>query len=314
MNIVYMGTPDFSVTILDYLIRAGHHISTVITQPDRPKGRGKKLQSPPVAIYAKEYSIPVIQPQSLNTDEIFDFFQIQQPDIVVVAAYGRIIPAKILSIPKFGFINVHASLLPYYRGAAPIQWAIRNGDKKTGVSIMKVEEGLDEGPVYAMQSLLIDNSWNKKDLFDELALLGGKLLVQTLEQIEKKIARPVKQEHEKATYAPMFKKNDAKINFEKKAMNLVNLNRSLLPDEAIYTFINGKRFSFRKTTSSNKEVVYPCPVGSIVEINKESISIKTGQGILIVYEIQPAGKKSMSIKEFQNGYSLKIGDIFQSIE
>ena len=169
MKIVYMGTPDFAVTILDRLIAAGHEIDLVFTQPDRPKGRGKKLQAPPVAEYAKEHGLKLLQPESIRTPEIAALLAESAPDVVIVAAYGRIIPDALLEMPKYGYINVHASLLPKYRGAAPIQWALRNGDAETGVSIMKLESGLDEGPVYKMAKLAIAPEWNKKDLFDALA-------------------------------------------------------------------------------------------------------------------------------------------------
>ncbi len=312
MKIIYMGTPDFSVTILESLINAGHEITTVITQPDRPKGRGKKLQAPPVAVYAKENNISLMQPLSIRTSEIEEFFLEQKPDVVIVAAYGRIIPEALLQIPKYGFINVHASLLPKYRGAAPIQWALRNGDKTTGVSIMQLEKGLDEGPVYCMEELDIQHNWNKKDLFDALALLGCTLLNKTLEALSSSEIVPKAQEHVNATYAPMFEKSDAKADFNLPALALYNLNRSLLPDDAIYTFFNEKRITLRKT-----EAVPSCDFtqyenGTIVDVTKEKISVKTSDGILNIYEIQPAGKKTMSIKEFKNGNPISIGDSFQS--
>ena len=307
MKLVYMGTPDFAVTILDGLLEAGHQIEAVFTQPDRPKGRGKKMQAPPVAEYALEHDLKLLQPTSIKTPEVEQLFKDIMPDAVIVAAYGRIIPDSLLEIPQYGFLNVHASILPNYRGAAPIQWALRNGDKKTGVSIMQLETGLDEGPVYRCDELDIEKEWNKKDLFDALAILGTKSLLTTLDAIGTLV--PVPQDHTKATFAPMYEKNDACINFEDTAENIVNLNRSLMPDDSIYTFINNKRISFKNVSFSDSMKNNQVVPGTIVHVDKKVLSIATGDGVLNVTEIQPAGKKTMPVHAFLNGNPIKVGEI-----
>ena len=308
MKIVYMGTPDFAVTILDRLIAAGHEIDLVFTQPDRPKGRGKKLQAPPVAEYAKEHGLKLLQPESIRTPEIAALLAESAPDVVIVAAYGRIIPDALLEMPKYGYINVHASLLPKYRGAAPIQWALRNGDAETGVSIMKLESGLDEGPVYKMAKLAIQPQWNKKDLFDALAVLGADCLLETLTEID--TLTPVAQDHANATYAPMFGKQDGCIDFAQPAKALVDLSRALEPDDSIYTFINNKRIAFKSVAISDNIENKSAVPGTVLAVSKKSIDIATGDGALHVTEVQPAGKKPMAIQSFLNGHPLQVGDRF----
>lgn len=308
MKIVYMGTPDFAVTILDRLIAAGHEIDLVFTQPDRPKGRGKKLQAPPVAEYAKEHGLKLLQPESIRTPEIAALLAESAPDVVIVAAYGRIIPDALLEMPKYGYINVHASLLPKYRGAAPIQWALRNGDAETGVSIMKLESGLDEGPVYKMAKLAIAPQWNKKDLFDALAVLGADCLLEALAEIDS--LTPVAQDHASATYAPMFGKQDGCIDFVQSAKALVDLSRALEPDDSIYTFINNKRIAFKSVAISDNIENKSAVPGTVLAVSKKSIDIATGDGALHVTEVQPAGKKPMAIQSFLNGHPLQVGDRF----
>lgn len=307
MNIVYMGTPDFAVTILDALITAGHHIEMVFTQPDRPKGRGKKMQAPPVADYAKVHSLSLQQPDSVKTPEVEENLRTLAPDVVIVAAYGRIIPDALLAIPRYGFINVHASLLPKYRGAAPIQWALRNGDAETGVSIMKLETGLDEGPVYKMAALPIQPEWNKKDLFDALATLGAEVLLDVLAHIDGMTPQP--QDHANATFAPMFGKKDGCIDFKMAASDIVNLSRALEPDDSIYTFINNQRLAFKNVTVSANMESSMMP-GTLCAVTKKGLDIVTGSGVLHVTEVQPAGKKPMPIHAFLNGHPLEIGDRF----
>lgn len=308
MKIVYMGTPDFAVTILDRLIAAGHEVDLVFTQPDRPKGRGKKLQAPPVAEYAKEHGLKLLQPESIRTPEIEALLAESAPDVVIVAAYGRIIPDALLEMPKYGYINVHASLLPKYRGAAPIQWALRNGDAETGVSIMKLESGLDEGPVYKMAKLAIQPQWNKKDLFDALAVLGADCLLEALAEIDS--LTPVAQDHASATYAPMFGKQDGCIDFAQPAKALVDLSRALEPDDSIYTFINNKRIAFKSVAISDNIENKSAVPGTVLAVSKKSIDIATGDGALHVTEVQPAGKKPMAIQSFLNGHPLQVGDRF----
>lgn len=308
MKIVYMGTPEFAVTILERLIQAGHTIDMVFTQPDRPKGRGKKLQAPPVAEYAKSHGLQLLQPESIRTPEIEALLRKSNPDVVIVAAYGRIIPDTLLEMPKYGYINVHASLLPKYRGAAPIQWALRNGDTETGVSIMKLASGLDEGPVYKMAKLTIASNWNKKDLFDALAVLGADILLETLAELDTLI--PVPQDHTQATYAPMFGKKDSCIDFSMDAKSIVDLSRALEPDDSIYTFINNQRIAFKTVSISDNIDNKSAEPGTVLAISKKAIDVATANGVLRVVEVQPSGKKPMTIQSFLNGHPLHIGDRF----
>ena len=221
----YIGHAGFAVTILDRLIAAGHEIDLVFTQPDRPKGPRQKAAGATGGRICERTWLKLLQPESIRTPEIEALLAESAPDVVIIAAYGRIIPDALLKMPKYGYINVHASLLPRYRGAAPIQWALRNGDAETGVSIMKLESGLDEGPVYKMAKLAIAPEWNKKDLFDALAVLGADCLLETLAEIDS--LTPVAQDHANATYAPMFDKQDGCIDFAQPAKVLVDLSRAL---------------------------------------------------------------------------------------
>ncbi|MEE0207245.1 MAG: methionyl-tRNA formyltransferase, partial [Peptococcaceae bacterium] len=258
--------------------------------------------------YAKEHGLKLLQPESIRTPEIEALLAESAPDVVIVAAYGRIIPDALLKMPKYGYINVHASLLPKYRGAAPIQWALRNGDAETGVSIMKLESGLDEGPVYKMAKLAIAPEWNKKDLFDALAVLGADCLLETLAEIDS--LSPVAQDHANATYAPMFGKQDGCIDFAQPAKVLVDLSRALEPDDSIYTFINNKRIAFKSVAISDNIENKSAVPGTVLAVSKKSIDIATGDGALHVTEVQPAGKKPMAIQSFLNGHPLQVGDRF----
>lgn len=312
MNIVYMGTPDFAVTILDGLLQENHNIIKVYSQPDKPKGRGKKLHTPPVIEYAIEHNLDFAQPASINTEDFLLELKNLNPDVVIVAAYGKIIPKAALDIPNYGFINVHASLLPTYRGAAPIQWALRNGDKMTGVSIMQLEEGLDSGPVFMKREIAIDNAWNKAELFDVLAREGASLLNQTLNSIENGDLTAVPQCHEDATYAPMFEKNIEKIDFKLSSEEIFNIYRALMPDDAIFTFFRGKRLTFKEIEVAKDAIKNRGVPGEIVEINKHYIAIATGKGEILVKTLQFAGKNAVPCQAFINGYRPHVGELFEN--
>lgn len=311
MKIVFMGTPSFSVTILKKIIDAGHEIVLVVSQPDRRKGRGKKIRKSPVAEFALNNKLPLVQPDRVKTPEFTEIIEQCKADAAVVAAYGRILPAEVLCAPKYGCINVHASLLPKYRGAAPIQWAIRNGDESVGVSIMQLTEGMDEGPVFARKAFPMDASWNKGDLFEQMAEYGGDLLVETLERIEGGNLKPVPQNSDEATYAPMFGKNDAHIHFASSADEIVRLNRSLMPDESIYTYWQGKRLAFREASVCPSGNVAHIP-GTVIVANKNKLLIACGQGALCVTIVQQEGKRAMPVADFLNGNQIAAGDYFDS--
>lgn len=309
MKIVFMGTPEFSVTVLQKLIEAGHDIVLVVSQPDRRQGRGKKFHKPPVADFASMYHLSLIQPERVKDELFIDTIRECHADCAIVAAYGRILPLEVLNAPKFGCINVHASILPQYRGPAPIQWAIRNGDKTVGVSIMQLSEGLDEGPVYATDAFAMDFSWNKADLFAQMADRGGSLLVSTLRRIEDEGLKPVAQNSRLATYAPMFNKDDAKVDFSANALVLERLNRSLMPDESVYSFWNGKRLAFRQLEVVDSDE-YHNNFGTVLQASKKGLVIACGQGAVRATVVQPEGKKAMPASAFLNGNHISAGDRF----
>jgi methionyl-tRNA formyltransferase len=309
MKIVFMGTPEFSVTILQKLIDAGHGIDLVVSQPDRRQGRGKKFHKPPVAEYASLHGLDLIQPEKVKDQAFIDRIIECHADCAVVAAYGRILPLEVLNAPKFGCINVHASLLPQYRGAAPIQWAIRNGDKTVGVSIMKLSEGMDEGPVFSRDAFPMDFSWNKGDLFAQMAERGGNLLVNTLARIENDDLQPEAQDSQMATYAPMFHKEDAHTDFSGHAEALERLNRALMPDESVYTFWQGKRLALRQleVVDLDKQHVN---FGTVLQADKSGFVVACGQGAVKATVVQPEGKKAMPAAAFLNGSHIAAGDHF----
>lgn len=309
MKIVFMGTPDFSVTVLEKIYKAGHEIGYVFTQPDKAKNRGKKIQFPPVKEKALELNMEVLQPNRIkNNEEVMDILKKYQPDIIVVVAYGQILPKEVLELPKYGAVNVHASLLPKLRGASPIQQAIVQGEEKTGVTIMQMSEGLDTGDMLTK----VDTFINKKtyvELQAELAVLGGNLLVDTLTLIENgKVKREV-QDDNLSTYAGMIAKEDGKINFSKSPIEIERLIRGFDPwpgafcklDETVLKI--WKAIEIDENTSSEN--------GTILKADKEGIKIACGGKILNVLELQMPGKKRISVDDFLRGHKIEIGTVLQ---
>lgn len=307
MKIIFMGTPDFAVASLDALVDAGHEILAVITQPDRPKGRGNKLSAPPVKERAQALGISVYQPQSVKDEAFYELLQGYKPEVIIVAAYGRILPQKVLDLPKWGAINVHGSLLPKYRGAAPIQWAILNGDKETGVSIMQMNAGMDTGDILAMKTIAIADEDTSGTLFDKLALLGGSLLTETLTKLERGEITPMEQDDKKASYAPMLDKDSELIQWSMAAERIHNQVRGLHPAPGAYTFWNHERLKIwqSKVVSGNANA----PVGAVLAIEGESIIVNCQKDALQVFTLQPAGKKMMTAKAFANGQGLAVGSL-----
>lgn len=305
MRIVFMGTPDFAVESLNALVNAGQDVAAVITQPDRPKGRGNKLAFPEVKSRALELNLPVHQPASVKEEAFLELLQSYQPDVIVVVAYGRILPQAVLELPQYGCINVHGSLLPAYRGAAPIQRAVLDGCKESGVTIMQMDSGMDTGDMLLQGSLPITEEDNTGTMFEKLAVLGGKLLVEALEGMQQGTIQPQKQSEAEATYAARILKEDEVIDWSKPAETIFCQIRGLAPAPGAYTLWNDQRLKIWKSRISKKETG-KAP-GTVAEIGKDYLLVQTGQGCLEVLELQPAGKKAMPAKAFCNGTGIEAG-------
>ena len=327
LRIIFMGTPDFARDSLDAIYNAGHEISTVITVPDKPKGRGMKLIPCEVKEYAIEKGFEVYQPERLRDNiETIDLIKKINPDVICVVAYGKIIPKQILEIPKYGCVNVHPSLLPKYRGPAPIQWAVLNGDEKTGVTTMYLNEQMDAGDVILQTETKIGKNETSGELWDRLSKLGAELLVKTLEQIENGTA-PREKQGGKFSIAPMLEKSQAKIDWKNKtAREIKNLVRGLNPIMGAYSTLNGKKIKFWKvdeiTTNefiekysefeSYEYRFSDIEPGTILYVDKkEGIYIMTKEGILLVLEIQGENAKRMGTPEFLRGNKLEVIDKFE---
>ena len=311
MRIVFMGTPDFAVQSLNALVEAGHDVAAVITQPDRPKGRGNKLAFPEVKTRALELNLPVHQPASVKDEAFLELLQGYQPDVIVVVAYGRILPQAVLELPEYGCINVHGSLLPAYRGAAPIQRAVLDGCKESGVTIMQMDTGMDTGDMLLQGSLPITDEDNTGTMFDKLAVLGGRLLVETLEGLQQGTIQPQKQNEAEATHAARILKEDEVIDWSRPAQTIFCQIRGLAPAPGAYTLWNDQRLKIWKSRVNSKETG-KAP-GTVVEIGKDYLMVQTGEGCLEILELQPAGKKAMPAKAFCNGTGVETGVQFGEI-
>ena len=303
-----MGTPDFAVPSLKKLIEKGYDVKLVITQPDRPAGRGKKLTPPPVKVVAEELGIPVYQPERVkDNEELREKLLSINPDLIVVAAYGKILPEWLLNIPEYGTVNVHASLLPKYRGASPIQWALLNGEEETGVTIMKVIPELDAGDIISQRRVKIEREDNAKTLHDKLAEVGAELLVETIPLYVSGKLKPVPQNEEEATYCPQIKKEMGEIDWTRSSREIFNQIRAFTPWPSAYTTFRGKRVKILKA----EPVEGSGKPGEVIEAGRELI-VATGKGALRVERLRPEGRKEISGEEFARGYRVKPGDLFGS--
>ena len=302
MRVVFMGTPDFAAGILEAVVLAGHEVVLAVSQPDKPKGRGKALQFPPVKEYAISQGIEVYQPRKVREAECVEFIRERQPEIIVVAAFGQILPKELLDLPKYGCINVHASLLPKYRGAAPIQWAVINGDKVSGVTIMRMDVGLDTGDIIETAETEISPEETGGSLFHKLEKLGAKLLVETMEKIENGTARYTKQEESQASHVGMIDKSMGDIDWKKSAVEIENLIRGLNPWPSAYTRLNGTTLKIWKALPEPGGE--PQKAGCVYLVNKKELKIHTGDGVLSLLEVQLEGKKRMDIPSFLRGYEV----------
>lgn len=306
MKIVFMGTPEFAIPCLERLINSNDEVIGVFTQPDKPKGRGYKLQQPPIKVLALKNKIEVFQPNSLKSSESFNIINELSPDLIIVVAYGKILPKEILKLPKYGCINVHASLLPKYRGAAPIQWSIINGEKTTGVTTMYMSEGLDTGDMLKKAKINILQNETAGQLHDKLSKMGADLLLETINDLKNNKLKPEKQNDNESSYAPMLTQENSIINWEDNAENVHNFIRGLNPWPVAKTTLNGKKI---KIYSSSILECYDCLPGEIVSLSPLIVGCNNNTAI-IVDELQLEGKKRMSSRDFLNGKKIELGSFF----
>jgi len=314
MRVIFMGTPEFSVGTLESLIEAGHEIVLVVTQPDRPKGRGKEIQITPIKRVALNHHIPVFQPIKLREPDAIRQLRKYPADVMVVVAFGQILPKPVLEMTRYGCINVHASLLPAYRGAAPIQWAIINGESVTGITTMRMDEGLDTGDMILKEEVVITSEETGASLHDKLAKVGASLLVETLRTIEEGNAIYEKQGESPTSYASMLKKEMGRIDWKKSAVEIERLVRGLNSWPGAYSLWGDKKLLIWRAkpvsepTCEKGERLLP---GEIIKVDKKTVMIKTGMGCLEIVEIQIPGKKRMTIEEFLRGNRLEVGIVLK---
>jgi methionyl-tRNA formyltransferase len=300
-----MGTPEFAIPSLAMLIPSDNTILGVITQPDRPKGRGKKLQTPPVKTLALLHGLPVIQPEKVREENFIQWLKTKNPDLVVVVAFGQILPPKILRIPSHGCINLHASLLPKYRGAAPINWVLINGEEKTGVTTILMNEWMDTGDILLKRETKIEEKDDALTLSHRLSTLGAKLLLETISQLKKGTLPSLPQNHSNASYAPVLKKEDGHIEWERDAQAIHNQIRGTIPWPGAFTNLENKLLKIFKSETIEDEA--QGPPGKISQVSPEGIKVATGKGYLLLTEIQLQDRKRMRAAEFVRGHPILMG-------
>lgn len=303
MKIIYMGTPDFAVPALKALANSEHTVCAVFTQPDKPKGRKMIMTPPDVKVCAQEYDIPVYQPKSMKSEEALEIINSYNPDVIVVAAYGQIMPKSVLDAPEYGCVNIHGSLLPKYRGAAPIQQSVLNGDKITGVTTMQMDIGIDTGDILLTRETVIGENETSGELFDRLAILGGELILDTLKALEEGTVTPVKQDESLSSHTSKIDKSLCPIDFTKSADEVHNKVRGLNPWPIATTKICGKNVKVYSTKLCEKSG----KSGHI--LSTKPLVVACGEGSVEICEIQPEGKKRMTAEAFLAGHKLEIGDV-----
>lgn len=309
MRVIFMGTPDFAVATLEEIIKAGHEVVLVVSQPDKAVGRSKALKYTPVKECAVAHGIEVYQPKRIREAECVEYLRSFEPDMIVVEAFGQIISKDILTMPRFGCINVHASLLPKYRGAAPIQWVVIDGEKESGVTTMMMDVGLDTGDMLEKAVVPLAADETGGSLHDKLSVLGAKLILSTLDKLEKGTAVRTPQTDENTCYAKMLKKNMGDIDWTMDAAAIERLIRGLNPWPSAYTRWNGKTLKIWRAEVLEKEYDGVC--GEVVYTDKTSIHVKTGHGTLVLKELQPEGKKRMEADAFLRGYPMELHTVFE---
>lgn len=305
MKIIFMGTPEFAVPSLRALIESGEEVAAVVAQPDKPRGRGRKLAPPPVKVAAEEHNIPVLQPAKVRTDEFLEELKKVNPDLICVAAYGKILPKAVLELPRYGCINVHASLLPRYRGAAPINWAIVRGERVAGVTTMQMDEGMDTGDMLLKCEVPIEDDDNGETLSEKLSVAGAELLIETIRELKSGRLNPERQDESRATYAPMLKKEDGRIDWGRPAEDVRNLVRGMLPWPGAFTYLQGKLlkiYSVRVSEGKGKP-------GEVLKSEQGVIRVSTGQGAVDIRELQLEGGKRLDSGAFLAGRKIQAGII-----
>ncbi|MBR4993078.1 MAG: methionyl-tRNA formyltransferase [Lachnospiraceae bacterium] len=306
MKIGFMGTPDFAVGALEKIIEAGHEVTLVVTQPDKEKGRGKELAFSPVKECALKHNIPVFQPVKIRLPENVEELKKYEADVFVVAAFGQILSKEILDMPRFGCINIHASLLPKYRGASPIAWSILNGDKETGVTIMQMNEGMDTGDILLQKAIAIDKKETTEGLFDKLMDLGAEMIVEALDKLSKGELTATPQDESLASKVGKMDKTFGLIDWSEAADVIERKIRGLYSWPSAYTFLNGKRLKiYNGDVVSLDNTAKP---GSIIAVDKESFTVSTGDKALKISDVQIEGKRRMNVKEFLLGNAISVGD------
>ena len=308
MRIIFMGTPEFAAPAIDSLIAAGHEIAAVFSQPDKPKGRGYAMTPPPVKVKALEHGVPVYQPTSMRDGEALKIFHAIKPDVGVVIAYGKILPQEILDSPKYGCINVHASLLPKYRGAAPIQWSVIDGEPKTGVTIMQMDAGLDTGDMLLRSETEIQPDETAGELHDRLSAMGAELIVRTLDALAKGELRPEKQDDSRSCYAKMLTKELCAVDWSRSAREIHNRIRGLSPWPVATAVLEGKKLKIHRSAVSDMEAP-EAECGEIISL--DPLTVKCGSGAVELLEIQAEGKKRMFSADYLRGHKIDLGTILQ---
>lgn len=315
IKIIFFATPRIALKSLDYLIKSDKiDVVAIVTQCDKPAGRGHKVSSPPIKEYALEHNIPIFQPLSIRKDfEVQEKLKKLNPDFFVTFAFGQILSKEVLQIPKYATINLHASLLPLYRGANPIQRALINGDKKTGICTMVTEEGLDCGDICLRNEIEITENMNYEELFELVAQKAPELIEVTLLNIKSGALKPIEQHHEKATYAHKIKKEEAKIDWSKSAREIHNWVRGLYKFPSAHCFFRGKLVKIMETRVLDEEIPagFVGEAGEILKISKDGLEVATYEGILLISRVKPEGKGEMLAKDWVNGLKLTIGDRFE---
>lgn len=317
MRIIFMGTPDFAVPVLQSLINSRHEVVAVVTQPDRPKGRGKNMQFSPVKECALAHNIPVMQPVNVSVPEVIDEIRAYEPELIVVVAFGQFVTKKIREMPKYGCINVHASLLPKYRGAGPIQWAVINGEKESGVTTMYMCREIDKGDMLLKDTVTLDPKETGDSLHDKLSMMGGPLLLKTIDQLEDGSAVRIPQCEEESTYAPKLEKTMGNIDWTMDADRIERLVRGLNSWPGTFTKIHGKTVKIwdcdvvcQEMLTESQAAATP---GTVIVSEKDQLIVKAGNGALSLRMLQPEGKKNMTVDAYLRGYPIAQGELFTQV-
>lgn len=317
MRIIFMGTPDFAVPVLQSLINSRHEVVAVVTQPDRPKGRGKNMQFSPVKECALAHNIPVMQPVNVSVPEVIDELRAYEPELIVVVAFGQFVTKKIREMPKYGCINVHASLLPKYRGAGPIQWAVINGEKESGVTTMYMCREIDKGDMLLKDTVMLDPKETGDSLHDKLSMMGGPLLLKTIDQLEDGSAVRIPQCEEESTYAPKLEKTMGNIDWTMDADRIERLVRGLNSWPGTFTKIHGKTVKIwdcdvvcQEALTESQAAATP---GTVIVSEKDQLIVKAGNGALSLRMLQPEGKKNMTVDAYLRGYPIAQGELFTQV-